>query len=185
MTGTKKLSTALALLAVSVIAFAAVIAHAEEKVEAPCIGIDLGTTYSVVGVWQHDKVEIIANEMGNRITPSVVAFTDDERLVGDAARNQLEVNYKNTIYAVKRLMGRQYNDDSVQKDKKVLSYEVVADSHGRAAVQVTFKGEKKTFKPEQASTNWTSVWDLLSPSSGTGRMHIRILGCTQRGSASA
>jgi heat shock protein 5 len=124
---------------------------AEQKVEKPCIGIDLGTTYSVVGHWQNDKVEIIANEMGNRITPSVVGFTSDERLVGDAARNQVDINYKNTIYAVKRLMGRQYSDEHVQKDKKLLSYDVVSDNHGRAAVQVEFKGEKRTFKPEEVS----------------------------------
>ncbi len=134
---------------------AAVAVCAEEaKVEPPCVGIDLGTTYSVVGIWQNDKVEIIANEMGNRITPSVVGFgSDGDRLVGDAARNQIDVNYKNTIYAVKRLMGRQFNDETVQKDKKVLSYDVVSDSHGRAAVQVqTGKGnEKRIFKPEEIS----------------------------------
>jgi len=124
---------------------------AEQVVEKPCIGIDLGTTYSVVGHWQNDKVEILANEMGNRITPSVVGFSDDERLVGDAARNQMDVNYKNTIYAVKRLMGRQFSDETVQRDKKLLSYAVSADSHGRAAVQVDFKGQKRTFKPEEVS----------------------------------
>lgn len=123
----------------------------ETKVEAPCVGIDLGTTYSVVGVWQGDKVEIIANELGNRITPSVVGFSGDERLVGDAARNQIDVNYKNSIYAVKRLMGRQYNEEIVQKDKQILSYDVVGDSHGRAAVQVEYKGSKRTFKPEEIS----------------------------------
>lgn len=139
--------TAVLIIAVLI----ALAAGEESKVEPPCVGIDLGTTYSVVGVWQGDKVEIIANELGNRITPSVVAFTGDERLVGDAARNQFDVNYKNSIYAVKRLMGRQYNEEIVQKDKKVLSYDVVADSHGRAAVQVEFKGEKRVFKPEEVS----------------------------------
>ena len=128
------------------------LARAEEvKVEHPCIGIDLGTTYSVVGIWQNDKVEIIANEMGNRITPSVVAFSGEERLVGDAARNQLDVNYKNTIYAVKRLIGRQFSDETVQKDKRVLSYEIAADSNGRAAVAVEFKGARRVFKPEEVS----------------------------------
>jgi heat shock protein 5 len=124
---------------------------AENKVEPPCVGIDLGTTYSVVGIWQNDKVEIIANEMGNRITPSVVGFTPEGRLVGDAARNQIDVNYKNTIYAVKRLMGRKYDDEMVQKDKKVLSYNVKPDSHGRAAVEVQYQGENKIFKPEEIS----------------------------------
>src|SRR3989338_7345254 len=108
-------------------------AASEAKVEAPCIGIDLGTTYSVVGVWQNDKVEIIANEMGNRIPPSVVGFAGSERLVGDAARNQLDNNYKNTVYAVKRLMGRQFNDEMVTKDKAILSYKVVGDDRGRGA----------------------------------------------------
>jgi len=137
------------------IVFAAVIAALvcaqSSKIEPPCIGIDLGTTYSVVGVWQGDKVEIIANELGNRITPSVVGFNGEERLIGDAARNQVDVNYKNTIYAVKRLMGRQFRDEIVQKDTKVLSYTVVGDAQGRAAVQVEYKGEKRVFKPEEIS----------------------------------
>jgi heat shock protein 5 len=138
-------------LLVAVFTIAATFAMGEEKVEPPCVGIDLGTTYSVVGVWQNDKVEIIANEMGNRITPSVVGFAGNERLVGDAARNQLDTNFKNTIYAVKRLMGRTYNDPTVQKDKSVLSYEIVADSHGRAAVSVEYEGKKRVFKPEEIS----------------------------------
>jgi heat shock protein 5 len=135
-------------------AASAPLAHAgaaEGKVEAPCIGIDLGTTYSVVGIWQNDKVEIIANEMGNRITPSVVGFAGSERLIGDAARNQLDSNFKNTIYAVKRLMGRPFDDPMVTKDKAILSYEVVADSHGRAAVAVEFNGQRKVYKPEEIS----------------------------------
>ena len=141
-----------AVVLLSLLATVATLATAEEtKIEAPCVGIDLGTTYSVVGIWQKDKVEIIPNELGNRITPSVVAFTGEERLVGDAARNQIESNYKNTIYAVKRLMGRQYEDDSVQKDKKVLSYAIARDKTGRAAVEVNYKGEKKIYKPEEIS----------------------------------
>eukprot|EP00758_Cryptobia_borreli_P007212 Tbor_TRINITY_DN5259_c0_g2::TRINITY_DN5259_c0_g2_i1::g.16404::m.16404/K09490/HSPA5, BIP; heat shock 70kDa protein 5 len=123
----------------------------EKTIEPPCIGIDLGTTYSVVGVWQNGKVEIIPNEMGNRITPSVVGFTPDERLIGDAARNQIVENHANTVYAVKRLMGRQYNDVHVQKDLKVLSYEVTRDNYDRAAVKVNFKGEIREFKPEEIS----------------------------------
>ena len=89
------------------------LACAEEgakKVEGPVIGIDLGTTYSVVGVWQQGRVEIIPNEMGNRITPSVVAFTESERLIGDGAKNQMSQNPENTIYTVKRLIGRKYGD---------------------------------------------------------------------------
>ena len=80
------------------------------KVEGPVIGIDLGTTYSVVGVWKGGQVEIISNEMGNRITPSVVAFTDTERLIGDGAKNQMAQNPTNTVYTVKRLIGRKFSD---------------------------------------------------------------------------
>jgi len=122
-----------------------------ERVEAPCVGIDLGTTYSVVGVWQQGEVQIIQNEMGNRITPSVVAFTETERLIGDGAKNQLPQNPENTIYAIKRLIGRKYTDDSVRKDKKLLSYELVSDKDGKPRVQVTTGGKQKQFTPEEIS----------------------------------
>ena len=121
---------------------AASVAHGE-RVEAPCVGIDLGTTYSVVGVWQQGEVQIIQNEMGNRITPSVVAFTDTERLIGDGAKNQLPQNPENTIYAIKRLIGRKYTDDSVKKDKKLLSYELVSDKDGKPRVQVTVSRRRR------------------------------------------
>jgi heat shock protein 5 len=120
-------------------------------VEPPCVGIDLGTTYSVVGVWQKGDVVIIPNEMGNRITPSVVAFTDEERLIGDGAKNQLPQNPYNTIYTIKRLIGRKFSDKTVQKDKKLLSYEVVGDKDGNPRVQVQYKGETKTYSPEEIS----------------------------------
>jgi len=138
-----------------VVALAATAALGEEqskgKVEPPCVGIDLGTTYSVVGVWQGGTVEIIPNEMGNRITPSVVAFTESERLVGDGAKNQIAENPTNTIYTVKRLIGRKYSDKSVQADKKLLSFNVVGDKEGNPRVEVQYKGEKKTYTPEEVS----------------------------------
>jgi heat shock protein 5 len=121
------------------------------RVEPPCVGIDLGTTYSVVGVWQGGTVEIIPNEMGNRITPSVVAFTETERLVGDGAKNQIADNPINTVYTVKRLIGRKFSDASVQADKKLLSFNIVGDKDGNPRVQVTYKGEKKTYTPEEVS----------------------------------
>ena len=120
--------------------------------EAPCVGIDLGTTYSVVGIWQGGTVEIIPNEVGNRITPSVVAFTKEgERLIGDGAKNQLSQNPRNTVYSVKRLIGRKFADATVQADKKLLSYSVVGDTEGNPRVQVQYKGETKTYTPEEVS----------------------------------
>ena len=114
------------------------------------IGIDLGTTYSCVAVMKNGKTEILANEQGNRITPSYVAFTDDERLIGDAAKNQVAANPENTIFDVKRLIGLKYNDRSVQRDIKHLPFHVV-DKAGKPAVQVTVKGEQKEFTPEEIS----------------------------------
>ncbi|RUP23911.1 MAG: molecular chaperone DnaK, partial [Curvibacter sp.] len=139
---------------VSVVCAAVVLGAADDKsskVEPPCVGIDLGTTYSVVGVWQGGEVVIIPNEMGNRITPSVVAFTETERLIGDGAKNQVAENPANTIYTIKRLIGRKYNDPTVQADKKLLSYNVIGDKDGNPRVQVMFKGEKKTYTPEEVS----------------------------------
>ncbi|XP_047137125.1 heat shock 70 kDa protein-like [Hydra vulgaris] len=119
--------------------------------KAPAIGIDLGTTYSCVGVFQHGKVEIIANEQGNRTTPSYVAFTDTERLIGDAAKNQTAINPSNTVFDAKRLIGRKYNDASVTSDRKHWPFNVV-DEGGRPKIQVEFKGETKSFFPEEISS---------------------------------
>lgn len=115
------------------------------------IGIDLGTTYSCVGVMQHGKVEILVNDQGNRITPSYVAFTDEERLVGDAAKNQAAANPTNTIFDIKRLIGRKYSEKDVQQDIKHFPYKVIAKDD-KPYVQVTVAGgEKKTFSPEEIS----------------------------------
>jgi len=117
-----------------------------------CIGIDLGTTYSCVGVWQNDRVEIIANDQGNRTTPSYVAFTDTERLVGDAAKNQVAMNPENTVFDAKRLIGRKFNDTAVQSDMKHWPFKVVAREGDKPFLQVNYKGEEKTFSPEEISS---------------------------------
>ena len=125
-------------------------AKGETEIDGPVIGIDLGTTYSCVGIFRNGGVEIIPNELGNRITPSVVAFTDDERLVGEAAKNQAALNPKRTIYSVKRLIGRKFNDKEVQMDKKLVSYEI-ANKDGKPYVEIEVKGQKKLYSPEEIS----------------------------------
>ncbi|XP_050681646.1 heat shock protein 68-like isoform X5 [Leptidea sinapis] len=117
----------------------------------PAIGIDLGTTYSCVGVWQHGNVEIIANDQGNRTTPSYVAFTDTERLIGDAAKNQVALNPSNTVFDAKRLIGRKFDDPKIQQDMKHWPFRVISDC-GKPKIQVEFKGEVKTFAPEEISS---------------------------------
>ena len=119
--------------------------------KSKAIGIDLGTTYSCVGVWQNERVEIIANDQGNRTTPSYVAFTDSERLIGDAAKNQVSMNPENTIFDAKRLIGRKVDDASVQTDMKHWPFTIVAKDGGKPHVQVDFKGEQKVFSPEEIS----------------------------------
>jgi heat shock protein 1/8 len=118
---------------------------------APAIGIDLGTTYSCVGIFRDDRIEIIANDQGNRTTPSFVAFTDTERLIGDSAKNQVAMNPTNTVFDAKRLIGRKFADAEVQADMKHFPFKVI-DKGGKPVIQVEFKGEEKTFTPEEISS---------------------------------
>ncbi|KAL6070526.1 Luminal-binding protein 2 [Balamuthia mandrillaris] len=123
----------------------------EQKASGTVIGIDLGTTYSCVGVWKNGRVEIIPNDQGNRITPSYVAFTENgDRLVGEAAKNQATLNPENTIFDVKRLIGRNFDDASVQSDMKLLPYKIV-NKGGKPHVSITVKGETKVMPPEEVS----------------------------------
>jgi L1 cell adhesion molecule like protein len=116
------------------------------------IGIDLGTTYSCVGVWKDDRVEIIPNDQGNRVTPSYVAFTNTERLIGDAAKNQVAMNPENTIFDAKRLIGRKFSDPTVQSDMKHWPFKVVSRQGDKPFIQVSHKGEIKEFSPEEISS---------------------------------
>ncbi|CAL8463909.1 g3444 [Coccomyxa elongata] len=120
--------------------------------QAPAIGIDLGTTYSCVGVWMNDRVEIIANDMGNRTTPSYVAFTDTERLIGDAAKNQVAMNPINTVFDAKRLIGRKFNDASIQADIKHWPFTVKPGPGDKPMIEVDYKGEKREFSAEEISS---------------------------------
>jgi len=141
---------ALVLLGIALL-FASVHGQDENnKFEGPIIGIDLGTTYSVVGIWKNGRVDIIANDQGNRITPSYVAFTDSERLIGDAAKNQAALNPENTVFDVKRLIGRNFADKEVQADAKLLPYKII-NKNGKPYIGVEYKNEAKEFAPEEIS----------------------------------
>lgn len=140
----KLTQTIITILAVTLVA------AEKKKIECPVIGIDLGTTYSCVGVYKNGKVEIIPNETGSQITPSVVGFADEERLVGSGAKNQASVNPEGTVYDVKRLIGRKYTDSSVQSDAKYLPYKIV-NKDGKPYINVDFKGANKTYSPEEIS----------------------------------
>ena len=122
----------------------------KKEIDGPVIGIDLGTTYSCVGIFKNGRVEIIPNEFGNRITPSTVAFTDDEKLVGEAAKNQASMNPLRTVYVVKRLIGRNFADKEVQRDMKYLSYKIV-DKAGKPYISIETTAGKKTLSPEEVS----------------------------------
>jgi L1 cell adhesion molecule like protein len=117
---------------------------------APAVGIDLGTTYSCVGIFREDRCDIIANDQGNRTTPSFVGFTDTERLIGDAAKNQVAMNPQNTVFDAKRLIGRKFADSEVQADMKHFPFKIV-DKAGKPVIEVEFKGETKNFTPEEIS----------------------------------
>merc|ERR1719238_959280 len=121
----------------------------DEKV-GTVIGIDLGTTYSCVGVYKNGRVEIIPNDQGNRITPSYVAFDGEERFIGDAAKNQAAINPTNTVFDVKRLIGRKFSDDTVQKDMKLMPF-TIKSKDGKPYVEVDVKGAMKLYSPEEIS----------------------------------
>ena len=117
---------------------------------ATAIGIDLGTTYSCVGIWQNSRVDIIANDQGHRTTPSYVSFNESERLVGDSAKNSANQNPLNTVFDVKRMIGRRYDETAVQKTKDYVPFTVV-DVNGKPSIEVSYKGEQKQFVPEEVS----------------------------------
>jgi len=139
------------LFAVMALALVGRVSAEKNEEVGTVIGIDLGTTYSCVGVYKDGRFQIIANDQGNRITPSYVAFTDDERLIGDAAKNQASLNPENTIFDVKRLIGRAFSDATVQKDKKLFPFNIV-NKNGKPNIEVTIKGEKKVYSPEEISS---------------------------------
>ena len=151
MTNSMKNVLAVSIVMMGIFLLAAPVVSADETEQyGTVIGIDLGTTYSCVGVYKKGRVEIIANDLGNRITPSWVAFTENERLVGEAAKNQGAINPENTIFDVKRLIGRRFDDDTVQKDKKLLPYNI-KNQGGKPVVEALVKGDSKTFTPEEVS----------------------------------
>merc|ERR1712125_310843 len=124
----------------------------KKEIKMSSIGIDLGTTYSCVGVWQNDKVEIVANDQGNNTTPSYVAFTQHERMIGDAAKNQTAKNPLNTVFDAKRLIGRKFSDKSVQADMKLWPFKVVAGPADKPLISVKYMGEEKKFQAEEISS---------------------------------
>merc|ERR1712137_1315047 len=139
----------LKLISVAVLAFLAT--GDEKKIDGPVIGIDLGTTYSCVGIYKNGRVEIVPNDQGNRITPSYVAFADDERLIGEAAKNQATINPSQTLFDIKRLIGRRFKDSTVQKDMKLLPFKI-SDKSGKPMINVQVKGEEKVLSPEEVSS---------------------------------
>merc|ERR1712216_1080582 len=139
---------AIALVAVCLIAEDVSAEDKKDEKVGTVIGIDLGTTYSCVGVYKNGRVEIIPNDQGNRITPSYVAFDGDERFIGDSAKNQAAINPTNTVFDVKRLIGRKFTDDTVQKDIKLLPFEITSKD-GKPYIEVDVKGARKMYSPEE------------------------------------
>ena len=128
----------------------------DSNVYEGAIGIDLGTTYSCVGWWTNERVEIIANDQGNRTTPSYVAFTENERLIGDAAKNQAAMNPRQTVFDAKRLIGRRFDDPDVKKDMQSWPFTVV-DKDGSPVIEVEYLGEKKQFAPQALASMGLSL----------------------------
>jgi L1 cell adhesion molecule like protein len=124
----------------------------DKKVTGITVGIDLGTTYSCVGVWQNDRVEIIANSMGNKTTPSYVSFNGNERLIGEAAKSMSAMNPENTVFDAKRLIGRKFSDASVQSDMKHWPFKVVRGPEDKPMIEVQYMGETKQFSAEEISS---------------------------------
>merc|ERR1719203_2420982 len=135
----------------AVVRFAAAGGESEAQVDGPVIGIDLGTTYSCVGVYKNGQVEIIPNDQGNRITPSVVAYAADERLVGEAAKNQAILNPLQTLFDIKRLIGRRFSEPAVQRDLKLLPFQAVDRGGDKLALVVPQGDMEKLLEPEQVS----------------------------------
>jgi L1 cell adhesion molecule like protein len=123
----------------------------QNKRICPALGLDLGTTYSVIAFWENDRVEIIPTDSGNRTLPSCVAFTDTERLIGDGAKNQAAQNPKNTVFDAKRLIGRRFDDPVIQSDIKHWPFSVTAGPDNKPRIGVEFKGEQKSYLPEEIS----------------------------------
>lgn len=140
----------LAFLALILLCPVSVNADDEKAKYGPVIGIDLGTTYSCVGVQRGGRVEIIANDQGHRITPSWVGFSDDERLVGDSAKNAFHSNPENTVFDAKRLIGRKFDDPEVARDQKHWPFKII-NKGGKPSIQVKYRGETRDFTPEEIS----------------------------------
>jgi heat shock protein 5 len=143
--------TLLAILAMAILAMSGSFVRADENTSGTTVGIDLGTTYSCVGVYKDGRVEIVPNEQGNRITPSYVAWdSNGERLIGDAAKNQATLNPETTVFDVKRMIGRKFTDKTVQADMKLWPYKVVAKGD-RPMVSIDLNGQEKQFSAEEIS----------------------------------